>query len=719
MAGPSLGTNLSGIVDWSTAFPFVDLFRMSRPWYTQSDDVFDTGQAGMLDLDAKGWVRGFTRDGSAAPFDRVSTILNTAGDYLREGHYVIDWKGQGRIEIGGDVQIVSRSANRIVIDPGSSAVEIQIHATDPAGTGNYIRDLRMYHEKDAPLLEAGVVFNPDFLHRIEDFRVLRFMDWMGTNNSDISTWAQAPVLGSPRQSLLEGTGGASIDVMVQLANEVRADPWFNIPHAATDGYVRALATYARDHLAPGLHARFEYSNEVWNWGFDQADYAQAQGRALWGDVDGAWMQWYGKRSAEVARIVAQVFGDETGTRALNVFSTQAGWQGLESYALDAPDFVAHGGRPPRDAPFHVYAIAPYFGGSLGSEEMAAQVDTWIAQGKAGIRAALDYIESGPAGDSLANIGATIAYHAGVAQSLGWQLEGYEGGQHIVDLAGLFGGEEDPARTAFFLKLVAHPRMQDFYQDYFETWRDSGGGLLAQFSDFGPADRYGSWGLWDSVDGPDTPRSIAVEQFRDTVDAWWQDARPASTFDGVRTLVDRAGVGSLLGGAGTDRLFGLEGRDHLKGLGGSDALYGGSAADRLFGEDGADRLFGGSDRDLLRGGTGRDVLTGGAADDQFVFATLAEAGDRITDFHNVPGDNDLIRIDASNFGGRLPEGTTLAASQFRVRADNQAQDSNDRFIFRTTDRTLWFDSNGHATGGLSLVADLQAGAHLTSSDILLV
>ena len=68
--------------------------------------------------------------------------------------------------------------------------------------------------------------------------------------------------------------------------------------------------------------------------------------------------------------------------------------------------------------------------------------------------------------------------------------------------------------------------------------------------------------------------------------------------------------------------------------------------------------------------------------------------------------------------QLVAGTTLAASQFEVRADNLAQDADDRFIFRTTDQTLWFDSNGNAGGGLSEVADLQASAVLTAANILI-
>ena len=61
----------------------------------------------------------------------------------------------------------------------------------------------------------------------------------------------------------------------------------------------------------------------------------------------------------------------------------------------------------------------------------------------------------------------------------------------------------------------------------------------------------------------------------------------------------------------------------------------------------------------------------------------------------------------------------AAGQFRARADNHAQDADDRFIFRTTDRTLWFDADGSGAGAAIMVADLQAGAVVTAADILLI
>lgn len=657
MAGPSLGTNMHALVDWSTAFPFIDHFRMSRSWYTQSATEFDTGDAAMLDLDSRGWLRGFTADGSPAPFDRVATILFTGEDAL-PGVYVLDWQGAGDVSLDflPPGAILTQADHRITFRfEGDQGLQISIGSTDPEGIGNYIRNIRLYNRDDADLLQAGEVFAPEFLQKISGFRVLRFMDWMATNNAEIHDWEDRRPAGYARETddgVLQR--GASVETMVRLANETRADPWFTLPHTASNDYIRRFATYVRDHLDEGLVARFEFSNEVWNWGFDQAHYALDRAEALWGaDAQGGWMQWYGMRAARMAEIVAEVFGDETGSRALNVFATQSGWQGLEHYALDAPDLVAAGGTAPKDAPFHIYAIAPYFGGSLGSEEMAAQVDAWVAAGESGFRAALDYLRRGDGVDTLARIGDQIAYHAGVAASLGWQLEGYEGGQHVVDLAGLFGGGTDPAQSAFFIELVQRAEFRQLYADYFAIWRANGGGLMAQFSDFGAGSEYGSWGIWNSSHAENSPRAEAVLDFRDGVAAWWADDRTAGTFDNGLSWVDRDATDLATGTAYDDLLIGLGGDNHLTGKGGNDLLtglrgqdrlFGGSGNDRLLGRGGADDLRGGPGRDeiygglrgdRIEGGAGRDLLSGGHGADTFVFSnpgpSAPSAPDLILDF----------------------------------------------------------------------------------------
>ncbi len=76
----------------------------------------------------------------------------------------------------------------------------------------------------------------------------------------------------------------------------------------------------------------------------------------------------------------------------------------------------------------------------------------------------------------------------------------------------------------------------------------------------------------------------------------------------------------------------------------------------------------------------------------------------------------VGIDSDGFGAGLGNGQ-LQAALFWTRADNKAQDGNDRFIFRTGDETLWFDRDGKGGTGPVLIADLQDGAVLTAPDIV--
>ena len=183
--------------------------------------------------------------------------------------------------------------------------------------------------------------------------------------------------------------------------------------------------------------------------------------------------------------------------------------------------------------------------------------------------------------------------------------------------------------------------------------------------------------------------------------------------GVRVYLD--GSGPNTGTAAADEYTAIE--TVLGSATGNDFLAGDSGNNILRGLGGVDTLSGGSGIDNLGGGVGIDRLTGGLGNDGFVFQTLSECGDVITDFRNLVGDNDAVRIGAAGFGGGLLVGA-LAAAQFQTRADNLAQDSNDRFIFRTTDQTLWFDANGNVAGALTLVADMQTGAVVTAADILI-
>lgn len=112
---------------------------------------------------------------------------------------------------------------------------------------------------------------------------------------------------------------------------------------------------------------------------------------------------------------------------------------------------------------------------------------------------------------------------------------------------------------------------------------------------------------------------------------------------------------LFGENGDDRLFGDNGNDRLEGGNGNDRLDGGGGRDRLRGDNGSDRLLGGGGSDILVGGKGTDTLTGDAGRDQFVFESVSDGVDTITDFNTT---DDLIDL-----SGILSSSQFAAASGF--------------------------------------------------------
>ncbi len=165
------------------------------------------------------------------------------------GRYRLRYRGEGQIDLDGAVSRVQRLPGEIVFDfkpGGESTLVVTVSATDPKGTGDYIRDISIVRDEDRAAFDAGEIFNPVFLARMRGVAGLRFMDWMATNASPIEHWEErAPKPGDVTYARV----GVPAEVMVDLANALDADPWFTMPHKADDGYFRAFAETLRDGLA--------------------------------------------------------------------------------------------------------------------------------------------------------------------------------------------------------------------------------------------------------------------------------------------------------------------------------------------------------------------------------------------------------------------------------------------------------------------------------------
>ncbi|MGI0485865.1 beta strand repeat-containing protein [Pantanalinema rosaneae CENA516] len=123
---------------------------------------------------------------------------------------------------------------------------------------------------------------------------------------------------------------------------------------------------------------------------------------------------------------------------------------------------------------------------------------------------------------------------------------------------------------------------------------------------------------------------------------------------ANTINGRAGHDIIEGLSGDDTLSGGSGHDVIYGGDGDDIINGSSENDTLYGGNGNDRINGGSEDDVIIGGTGADTLTGGTGNDRFVYTTLADAGDTITDVGNGADVLDLRELFRSlNYTGTQP------------------------------------------------------------------
>ncbi|NNE52956.1 MAG: hypothetical protein HKN30_11210 [Sulfitobacter sp.] len=517
-----LGIGLASLKDWGTQQPFLDLMKTARPWIGH-----EPGRWGGMDhdalraggyLDEDGWPRKMPRNLSS-----IGTLILT--DMPEEalslaGRYRLRFTGQGVIEVRGRATNVRYGPGEVRFDyePGPGPVDIRIQRINRADPPRITSIVKLDH---AGAFDAGAVFNPDWLSRMQGFDALRFMDWAETSNSTLSNWDDRP---EPDDATW--WGAVPLETMIALANEMGVDPWFNVPHLADDSYVRNFAHLLRDRLDPNLRAYVEFSNEVWNWQFDQARWADESGRARWGKDD-TWMQFYGLRAAEVARIMTEVFGPEAEKRLVNVISTQTGWLGLETEALDAPLAQAEGLPAPASA-FDAYAVTGYFGGQLGYAESTPMVDSWLqdslAQAQAEAEAqslndqsAEDFVarhrydlasqlaarelkDGALSGDETSTLkellGRFWPHHAAVAQKYGLDLVAYEGGTHVVGV----GAEVDNAEvTAFMHHFNYSPEVAELYDILLKGWKASEGQLFLHYADVQWPTKWGSWGVLRHLD----------------------------------------------------------------------------------------------------------------------------------------------------------------------------------------------------------------------------
>lgn len=541
-----VGDNMAPVVAYSTAVQFVNVLKNAREW------------DGSVTKDANGYVTAI-----ASGESRSYLMLDfPAGATSLDGRYLLTWVGEGTLSV---VRGGSPTSGVLASGPFAGRNYIEFDLTPSAGVAwlvltsvngaNHPRDMICVKTDEIADYEAGHVFRPAWLAASSGSAIRRFMDWMRTNGSNQTAWANRPL---PSWYTYTSDSGVPVEIMVALCNQTDADMWACIPHLANDQYVLNFVSYIHDNLDPDRTLYLEWSNETWNFmsEFTQTAYCFDQAELRWpGEGGDAWMQFAGMKAAHAMELATSVYADKP-EKLVRVAGMHTGWTGLEDGFLHAPLYIAEDpgvNREPIES-FDAYAVTGYFSGRLipdtFADEVQAVLDASIAaaEGKAtGLSltgpafdayvAAHQYDDAFVAlydhfmgvtplfsapGLSLSMLTGTIwPYFRALADADGKRLVMYEGGLGMIYNF----IQDNAALRALLDAFTVSPQMGLIHEYVLEQWAAVGDGPFMQYVEMSKPDPF--WGTFGARrwEGDDSPRALALDAARSEMVAAEPPATP--------------------------------------------------------------------------------------------------------------------------------------------------------------------------------------------------
>jgi hypothetical protein len=452
---------------------------------------------------------------------------------LFAGKYRVSFHGQATVSsIGDPVVIQNKKYDAInnlttldlIVKTDNWLVQLSFtgtRRTETSAPNSGITDLEVlrpgYHNR------SGDVFRQEFINAVSHFPVIRFMDFVNTNNSnpdfpELTEWSGRV---SPSDALFDG---APWEHVVELANITGKDIWINIPVAATDDYIQSLAWYLKDGLHEDAMIYFEFSNEVWNPGFTQYEYnvaaAQAEvqteingGNATFlnndaGQCDPADEHLLGgrryvKRMKEIGDIFIETFspGDRTSfeTKIRPVFSWQiGGWIPYYSCILTWFEYV-YGAGSAKDH-FYGLAGAAYVNaeGASGSATVSQLHAKMISNSDASLGKKRDTPTAWTTGDG--KVGLREIADIFQVRMLQYETGPDNGGGSAVNVGNRIAANRSPEMKGVLL--------HDLGTNWFDN-NQINGDLAMYFVLCSSYTRYGSWGATEEIEDMHTPKLKAI------------------------------------------------------------------------------------------------------------------------------------------------------------------------------------------------------------------
>ncbi|EFC47802.1 hypothetical protein NAEGRDRAFT_57192 [Naegleria gruberi] len=514
------GVNIDGLADWSREVTFIDIQRRARKWIVQKF-VYGTGWAEddqeSVPLDENGYPQYLEITKNVATF-----AVRDVAAHFPNGKYICLYDGDGVLEFQfEDQKILRRDAGRIELQYNhktemNNGVFYKILRTNPL---NPIRNVRIFEAKYEQTYE-DFPFHPLFLEQLKKYQIIRFMPWSNIGVDKDYDWENR-TLNSYYTFRLKT--GVSMEMQVLLCNMLGNNPWFNLPHRATDRYIENWATYVRDYLRPDVTAYIEIGNECWASGAC-GSYAQQMGviegmkltklQNYYSSYEVARICYHIKTAKRYADIIRGVFGASHHRRIKLVFAAQAAWTGpLEIFYLCEGNYYQS---------FNVVAIAPYMSDSLKKadnslvsleEFYGSIIHTAIASSRNALLSTYKIVNQ---------------------SSPGMELAFYEGGPDFSSLTDTGNTE----LTDLSMTIHRDPRMKQALTYYLSNITNIAPGVkLSAYNHFTSTSvfsKYGCWGLIESSDSDlsssSSPKYVAYQNYIDSMSVCNWNEKPSTCKD---------------------------------------------------------------------------------------------------------------------------------------------------------------------------------------------
>lgn len=507
---PLSGQNLRNGAYWEGIYPWIDLRY-------QSNQIL--GWTGTVSVNTKG---NLTSNGGIADKYLILDCQTIYG-----GEYVLRWDTAQCADMSlaaagafGTFTLTENAPGRKVYDwafpSGMSEADYNTCSLRVQANSPIVGALDDWHVI-LPGMEAawlsGQRFNPHFVAECAKYDVIRFMDWLGTNDSDKSvpadlpddTWDTWGEDGSQVHSHVPYTQ------CVNFAALAGANPWLCVPHLSDVTMMNAIAAEVRaadQALAPEDRPEFyyvEFSNEVWNGVFSQTAYAETQGLAEFPAISNSLTArgvWVAQRSIELKTAFTTAFGADADRIKLVVGghlasgTVTAHWSTLTG---DAFFDAARIRNDQNDIHNHVdfYAVAPYIAGQLNDSgyTSANNVAGWT-------------------NEQIANHLRTETGSSSLIVTAGWfedqkemlramdvfaPVVTYEGGTHLIPPSGLEQKYSDFNNSR---------EGGDITNELNQVINDAGTRINCAFQLMGRHSATGFWGVLENIASPRTYRSLA-------------------------------------------------------------------------------------------------------------------------------------------------------------------------------------------------------------------